>query len=130
MCLQPSRPTRAARVRAFIGAIITASPVPRSSQMCLRILSLAQKVAIALFVGGNDSEPVPHAVLFEELLCEVLEVPADTPTFDSKQGGTGWNWKHSAVPHLFDMGISAVTVTLVLSLVTLITSSVSCPANR
>ena len=32
--------------------------------------------SLAFLVGGDDSEPIPDVVLLEELLCQVLEIPA------------------------------------------------------
>ncbi len=36
---------------------------------------ISARLSLAFLVGCNDSEPVPDIVLFQELLCQILEIP-------------------------------------------------------
>ena len=38
-------------------------------------VEVAQFINIAVFVGGNHPKPIPHVVLLQVLLSQILEVP-------------------------------------------------------
>lgn len=79
---------------------------------------------LAVLVGCNHPQPVPHVVLLEKLLCQVLEVPASTARVHvSHASAVARTVTHA---YLLDMGISDVTEILVFSLA-MVTLSPSTP---